>query len=131
MRVRKNAQMADLLIHNAGLLATVDDQRRELRGGWVAITEGIISAVGASTDPLPEAKEVLDATDHLVTPGLVNTHHHLYQNLTRAYSPMTSKPLFGWLQALYPLWTANLDEEAVYTAAWVGLAELALGGCKR
>ena len=129
MRVRKNAQMADLLIRNAGLLATVDDQRRELRGGWVAITDGIISAVGASTDPLPEAAEVLDATDHLVTPGLVNTHHHLYHNLTRAYAPMTSKPLFGWLQALYPLWTANLDEEAVYTAAWVGLAELALGGC--
>jgi len=120
---------ADLLIHNAGLLATVDQQRRELRGGWLAISDGVITAIGASTDPVPDATNVIDATDDLVTPGLVNTHHHLYQNLTRAYAPMTSAPLFGWLQALYPLWTANLDEEAVYTAAWVGLAELALGGC--
>jgi cytosine/adenosine deaminase-related metal-dependent hydrolase len=60
---------------------------------------------------------------------LVNTHHHLYQNLTRAYAPMTNVALFGWLQTLYPLWTANLDEEAVYHAAFVGLVELALSGC--
>ena len=121
--------MADLLIRNAGLLATVDADRRELRGGWIAITDGLISAIGSSTDPTPEADSVIDATDQLVTPGLINTHHHLYQNLTRAWSPMTDKPLFGWLQALYPTWTANLDEEAVHTAAWVGLAELALSGC--
>ena len=71
---------------------------------------------------------MLDATDCLVTPGLVNTHHHLFQNLTRAYPPMTDKPLFGWLQSLYPLWRA-LDTEAAYLSAWVGLAELALSGC--
>ncbi|MBX2824727.1 MAG: 8-oxoguanine deaminase, partial [Gammaproteobacteria bacterium] len=75
------------------------------------------------------ASTSLSAEGGLVTPGLVNTHHHLWQNLTRAYTPMTSAPLFGWLQTLYPLWTANIDEEAVYTAAWVGLAELALSGC--
>ena len=63
-----------------------------------------------------------------MTPGLVNTHHHLFQNLTRAYPPMTDKPLFGWLQSLYPLWSA-IDTEAVYLSAWVGLAELALSGC--
>ena len=72
--------------------------------------------------------QVLDATDCLVTPGLVNTHHHLFQNLTRAYPPMTDKPLFGWLQSLYPLWSA-LDTEGAYLSAWVGLAELALSGC--
>ena len=60
--------------------------------------------------PPPAAQQVLDATDCLVTPGLVNTHHHLFQNLTRAYPPMTDKPLFGWLQSLYPLWSA-LDTE--------------------
>ncbi len=65
----------------------------------------------------------------MVTPGLINTHHHLFQNLTRAYPPMTSAPLFGWLQTLYPIWTRNLDEEAAYISAWVGLAELALSGC--
>ena len=64
---------------------------------------------------------MIDATDCLVTPGLVNTHHHIFQNLTRAYPPMTDKPLFGWLQSLYPLWAA-IDEEAVYasrrSSAW-------------
>jgi cytosine/adenosine deaminase-related metal-dependent hydrolase len=70
----------------------------------------------------------LSAAGCLVTPGLVNTHHHLYQNLTRAYPPMTSAPLFGWLQTLYPLWR-QMDEEASYVSAWVGLAELALSGC--
>ena len=121
--------MTDLLIHNAALVATVDADRRELAGGWVAVTDGLVSGVGSSTDPEPAATRVIDADGCLVTPGLVNTHHHLYQNLTRAYTPMTSAPLFGWLQALYPLWTAAIDEESEFLAAWVGLAELALSGC--
>ncbi len=120
--------MADLLIHNARLVATVDEQRRELAGGWVAVTGNLVEAVGASTDPVPTATIVIDAADCLVTPGLVNTHHHIYQNLTRAYPGMTDKPLFGWLQSLYPLWRA-IDEESVYASAFVGLAELALSGC--
>ena len=124
----KSENMADLLIENALVVATVDDARRELKGGWVAITNGLISGVGSSLDAKPSAREKLDATDCLVTPGLVNTHHHMYQNLTRAYPPMTDKPLFGWLQSLYPLWRA-IDEEAVYVSAYVGLAELALSGC--
>ena len=120
--------MADLLIRNARLLATLDADRRELASGWVAIDGGRISAVGAGSDPEPSAIETVDAGDCLVTPGLINTHHHIFQNLTRAYPPMTDKPLFGWLQSLYPLWRA-IDEEAVYASAFVGLAELALGGC--
>ena len=63
-----------------------------------------------------------------MTPGLINTHHHIYQNLTRAYRPATVASLFDWLTALYPLWS-RLDEEAAYVSAWIGLAELALGGC--
>jgi cytosine/adenosine deaminase-related metal-dependent hydrolase len=120
--------MTDLLIRNARLLATLDAQRRELAGGWVAITGGFVEAVGTSTDPEPAAATVIDAGGCLVTPGLVNSHHHIFQNLTRAYPPMTDKPLFGWLQSLYPLWE-SIDEEAVYASAFVGLAELALGGC--
>ena len=120
--------MSDLLIRNARCVATVDAQRRELAGGWVAVTGGLIDAVGGAADPAPEAEEVIDAAECLVTPGLVNTHHHIYQNLTRAYPPMTDKPLFGWLQSLYPLWRA-IDEESVYASAFVGLAELALSGC--
>ncbi|NBR01096.1 MAG: 8-oxoguanine deaminase, partial [Actinobacteria bacterium] len=118
---------ADLLIRN-GYVATVDGARRELDGGWVAITGGFITGVGSSADAPPEAAETLDASGCLVTPGLVNTHHHLYQNLTRAFPPMTNAPLFGWLQTLYPLWRA-LDEEGAHVSAWIGLAELALSGC--
>ena len=104
----------------------MDDNRREIRDGWVAITNGFVSAIGSGAPPA--AKQVVDATDCLVTPGLVNTHHHLYQNLTRAFPPMTNAPLFGWLQTLYPLWR-TLDEESAHVSAWVGLAELALSGC--
>ncbi len=131
--------MSTLLLRNAHLVATMDDDRRELAGGWVLIDEAAhtgrpstILALGSHRDVVPPAgdehRRVIDCSDCLVTPGLVNTHHHIYQNLTRAYPPMTGKPLFGWLQTLYPLWSA-LDEAAVYTSAYVGLAELALSGC--
>ena len=119
---------ADLLVANAKLVATCDGSRRELPGGWVAITGGLISGVGSSLDPAPAAVSVLDAAGCLVTPGLINTHHHIYQNLTRSYGPAINGTLFQWLAALYPLW-ARIDEEAAYLSAWVGLAELALGGC--
>jgi len=92
----------------------------------VAVRDGFITATGTGTPP--PARETIDATDCLVTPGLVNVHHHLYQNLTRAYGPMTDSALFGWLRTLYPLWSA-LDEESAHVSAWVGLAELALAGC--
>ena len=124
-----NNNLADLLVKDASLMATVDKDRREITSGWLAITDGVICAIGGTRDTMPDARQTLSAQDCLVTPGLVNTHHHLFQNMTRAYTPMTSKPLFGWLQTLYPLWTENLDEESVYTAAWIGLAELALSGC--
>ena len=118
--------VADLVIANARSVATMDGARREISGGWVAITDGLVSGVGDG--PAPEAAKTIDATDCLVTPGLINTHHHLYQNLTRAFPAMTDKPLFGWLQSLYPLWRA-IDTESVHVSAWVGLAELALSGC--
>jgi cytosine/adenosine deaminase-related metal-dependent hydrolase len=118
----------DLLVTGAKLVATCDAGARELTGGWVAITDGLISGIGAAGDPAPPARETLDASNCLVTPGLVNTHHHMYQNLTRSYAPAINGSLFSWLTALYPLW-AGLDEEAAYLSAWVSLAELALGGC--
>ncbi|MBC6463488.1 amidohydrolase family protein, partial [Actinomadura sp. HBU206391] len=119
---------ADLLVRSASLVATCDDRRRELAGGWVAVTDGLITGVGAAGDPEPAALRTLEAGGCLVTPGLINTHHHLYQNLTRAYAPAVNGSLFEWLTALYPVWSA-IDEEASYLSAWVGLAELALGGC--
>jgi cytosine/adenosine deaminase-related metal-dependent hydrolase len=117
--------VTDLVIRNARCVATLDAERRELDGGWVAITGGLIEAVG--TGVVPPAGSVIDASDCLVTPGLINAHHHIYQNLTRASPTMTDKPLFGWLQSLYPLWRA-IDTESVHVSAWVGLAELALSG---
>jgi len=116
--------IADLLVRDAKLVAACDDARRELPGGWVAITGGVITGVGAAADPAPEAATTLDASGCLVTPGLINTHHHMYQNLTRSYGPAINGPLFSWLAVLYPLW-ARIDEEAAYLSAWVGLAELA------
>jgi cytosine/adenosine deaminase-related metal-dependent hydrolase len=118
---------ADLLVRSATLLATCDGESRELAGGWVAVTDGLISGVGSAADPEPPARKVLEAGGCLVTPGLVNTHHHLYQNLTRSYAPVAGGTLFEWLTGLYPLWSA-VDEETSYLSAWVGLAELALGG---
>jgi cytosine/adenosine deaminase-related metal-dependent hydrolase len=119
---------ADLLVTNATLVATMDEERRELAGGWVAITDGLVSALGSSLEEPPAATRTLDASGCLVTPGLVNTHHHIFQNLTRSYRPVVNGSLFTWLRGLYPIW-ANLDEEAVYLAAWIGCAELLLGGC--
>jgi cytosine/adenosine deaminase-related metal-dependent hydrolase len=120
--------VVDLLVRDAALVATCDAERRELPGGWVAVTDGVVVGVGpAGTEP-SHALRTIRADGCLVTPGLVNTHHHIYQNLTRAYRPATASNLFGWLTTLYPIW-AGLDEEAAYLSAWVGLAELALGGC--
>ena len=128
----RHAGAMDVLIRNADLIATVDDQRREIRGGWIALTGNLITGIGG-TENAPSAAEiggatVIDAAGCLVTPGLVNTHHHIYQNLTRAYLPATNGTLFQWLTTLYPVWS-QLDEEAAYISAWIGLAELALGGC--
>ncbi len=119
----------DLVVENAQMIATVDTDRREIPDGWIAVTDGFISAIGSAGETPPESARRISAVDCLVTPGLINTHHHLFQNLTRAWEPMTGRSLFGWLQSLYPTWTTNIDEESQFSATWVGLAELALSGC--
>jgi hypothetical protein len=115
----------DLLVKGAGLL--VVDGDREIPGGWVAVTNGRVTGVGTPGSE-PEASTTLSAAGRLVTPGLVNTRHHLYQNLTRSYAPAVNGTLFDWRTTLYPLWAA-LDEEAAYVSAYVGMAELLMGGC--
>ena len=114
--------MATLLAN--AWVATMDDAGSEHRDGWVLVEDGIVAAVGAG--PSPAADSRVDLTGAVVTPGLVNTHHHLYQTLTRARAQEAD--LFTWLKALYPVW-ARLDAEAEYAAARTGLAELALSGC--
>jgi 8-oxoguanine deaminase len=120
--------MPTLLVRNAAVLVTMDGQRRELAGGGLFIRDGWIEQVGPSETLPTEADEVLDLSGHVVFPGLVNTHHHLYQTLTRAVPAAQDANLFNWLTTLYPIW-ANLTPEAVYVSALTGLAELALSGC--
>jgi len=105
-------------------VVTMDDERNEHPGGWLLVADGFVQRAGAGTRP--EADEVVDLGGAVLTPGLINTHHHLWQNLTRARAQ--DENLFGWLQALYPVW-ARIDAEAEYAAARCGLAELALSGC--
>jgi cytosine/adenosine deaminase-related metal-dependent hydrolase len=118
--------LVDLVVRDAELVATMDGGT-ELAGGWVAVHDGLVWGVGLPGSE-PSARRTIRADGCLVTPGLVNTHHHIYQNLTRSFAPAVRAGLFDWLRALYPHW-ARIDEEAVYLSAYVGLAELALGGC--
>ncbi|MEM9140090.1 MAG: amidohydrolase family protein, partial [Pseudomonadota bacterium] len=120
--------MASLLILNAQVLVTMDRTRREIAGGWLFARDGEISALGGSGGEayVAMADQVIDAKGCLVTPGLVNTHHHLCQNLTRTIAQ--DAPLFGWLTTLYPIW-ARMGPDAVRISAMLGLSELALSGC--
>ncbi len=120
--------MGTLLVRHAAVLVTMDDARREIADGGLFARDGWIERVGPTGD-LPEtADEVLDLRGHLVAPGLVNTHHHLYQSLTRALPAAQDVALFDWLRTLYPIW-ARLDPEALRLATTVGLLELAHSGC--
>jgi len=120
--------MSTLLVKNAHILVTMDDLRREIRGGGLFIRDGFIEQAGA-TDQLPAtADEVLDLTDHILLPGLVNTHHHFYQTLTRAIPAAQNANLFHWLKTLYPIW-AKMTPEDIRLSTQTALAELALTGC--
>jgi cytosine/adenosine deaminase-related metal-dependent hydrolase len=105
-------------------VVVMDDAGTEHQQGWVLTEDGFVVETGGGEEP--EAEERVDLGGAVVTPGLVNTHHHLYQTLTRARAQQAD--LFTWLQTLYPVW-AQLDEDAEYAAASTGLAELALSGC--
>ncbi|WP_299292750.1 8-oxoguanine deaminase [uncultured Tateyamaria sp.] len=117
--------MTELLIRGARHLVTMDDTRRVLQACDILIRDGVVAAIGAG---LRTTGEVIAAQDCVVTPGLVNTHHHLYQTLTRAVPAAQNALLFGWLQTLYPIW-ARFTPDHMYVSAQIGLAELALSGC--
>ena len=120
--------MATLLIKNANLLVAMDAQRREIPDGAVFVRDNVIEEVGGSIELPATADEVIDARDQIVIPGLVNTHHHMYQTLTRALPAVQDCELFGWLQGLYPIW-ANLTPEMVRVSTQTAMAELLLSGC--
>jgi cytosine/adenosine deaminase-related metal-dependent hydrolase len=104
----------------------MDKQRREINDGGLFVRDNIIEQVGKTVDLPATADTVLDMSGHIVLPGLINTHHHLYQSLTRVIAQ--DADLFTWLKTLYPIW-ARLNDEAVYISTLTGLAELALSGC--
>jgi len=124
------APASTLLITNAEVIVTMDDTRRELRGASLLVRGAQIDAIWpAGTMPAgTTADEVIDATGHAVLPGLVNTHHHMYQSLTRAIPAAQDAELFSWLKTLYPIW-AGLTPEMVQVSTQVAMAELLLSGC--
>ncbi len=117
--------MSETLIRNAGVIVTMDDDRRELADADLLIRDGVVVDLGYG---LNTTGDVVEAGGCVVTPGLVNTHHHLYQTLTRAVPGAQDALLFGWLQTLYPIWS-RFGPEHMYVSALTGLSELALSGC--
>ncbi|HLC33740.1 MAG TPA: 8-oxoguanine deaminase [Anaerolineales bacterium] len=120
--------MPTLLVRHAKVLVTMNDRREEILDGGFFAREGWIEHVGQSRALPQEADHVLDLTGHVVIPGMVNTHHHLYQTLTRAVPAAQDADLFHWLKTLYPIW-ARMTPQAIRASTQVGLAELALSGC--
>ncbi|MBD2021083.1 8-oxoguanine deaminase [Leptolyngbya sp. FACHB-36] len=121
--------MPTLLVKNIHTLVTMDADRHEIRHGAIFVRDNVIEQVGTTTELPQTADEVLDLRDrHVVLPGLVNTHHHFFQCLTRAVPAAQSCDLFNWLKTLYPIWS-NLTAEGVYISAQLAAAELMLSGC--
>lgn len=118
-------EQLDLVIRDAELLVTMSGE--EIAGGWVGIADGVVREVGGS-ERVPPARDTLDARGCLVTPGLINTHHHMFQNLSRAYAPASGLSMDAWFEVHRGIWAA-IGEESAYLSAWVAMAELLLGGC--
>lgn len=120
--------MGTLLIQNASIVITMDDERRKVNNGAIFVKDNIIQQIG-KTDELPQTADVvIDAKGLTILPGLINTHHHFYQTLTRAVPGAQDEELFDWLVRLYPIW-GELDNEAVYISTLTAMAELILSGC--
>ncbi|WP_017775977.1 8-oxoguanine deaminase [Paraburkholderia kururiensis] len=117
-----------LLVKHADVLVTMDGARREIRDGGLYVEGNRIVAVGPTSELPADADEVLDLRGHIVIPGLVNTHHHMYQSLTRAVPAAQNAELFGWLTSLYRVW-ANLSPEMIEVSTLTAMAELLLSGC--
>jgi cytosine/adenosine deaminase-related metal-dependent hydrolase len=117
-----------LLLKNADVIVTMDAARTELKSGWIHVREGKIVALGQGEAPPAKVDEVVDLAGRLVCPGLINTHHHMFQSLTRAVPSAQNASLFGWLQALYPIWS-RLTPEMIRVSTQIAMAELLLSGC--
>jgi len=123
-----NAHNQTLLIKNSDLLITMNGHRDEIKSGGLFIRNGFIEQVGSSSELPKTADEIVDLSGHIVMPGLINTHHHFYQTLTRAVPAAQNSNLFNWLKTLYPIW-ARMNPEDIRISTMTALAELALSGC--
>ncbi len=121
--------MTTLLVKNIHTLVTMDSDKREIRNAAMIVRDNVIEQIGTSEELPQTADEILDLHDrHIVLPGLINTHHHFYQTLTRVVPSAQNCDLFNWLKTLYPLW-ANLTSEGIFVSAQIAAAELILSGC--
>ena len=120
--------MTTLLVKNAEEVITMDSDRRRVPGGGLFVRDNVIEQVGPTGDLPDEADEIIDAKDKVILPGLVNTHHHFYQTLTRAVPGAQDEELFDWLVRLYPIW-GEMTDEAVYVSTLTAAAEMILSGC--
>ena len=120
--------MSTILLKNAKVILTMDKKRREINNGSIFIRDGFIEKIGETTEITETADEVIDVQNMLLMPGLVNTHHHFYQTLTRAVPAAQDVNLFNWLKTLYPIW-AGMTPEDIFISTKTALAEMALSGC--
>jgi cytosine/adenosine deaminase-related metal-dependent hydrolase len=120
--------MRSLLIRNADVVVTMDSARREIAHGGIFIEGNRIVAVGSGDELPTNADEILDLSGHIVVPGLINTHHHMFQSLTRVVPASQNEELFGWLTNLFPIW-AKLTPEMIFVSTQIAMAELLLSGC--
>lgn len=120
--------MPTTLLRHIHTLVTMDETRREIQNGAILIRDNVIEQVGQEADLPDHADQVIDLSRHIVLPGFVNTHHHMFQSLTRAVPDAQNANLFNWLKTLYPIW-ANLTSESIYISALTAMAELILSGC--
>src|ERR1035438_9623303 len=125
--IRAGALASEIVVEQLEVLATMDENNRELSDAWVAIRDGMIVDLGTGdTQDVPGRR--VDGRGLVGIPGLVNTHHHFFQNLTRVLPVAQGMRILDWLAANYQIWS-QLDEEAVYTTARVAVAELLYSGC--
>lgn len=120
--------MSTLLVKNADVIYTLDAKRRTIHNGGIFVRDNVIEQVGPTEELPAKADEVIDAGGMAVLPGLINTHHHFYQTLTRAVPGSQNEELFDWLVRLYPIW-GEMTDEAIYTSTKTAMAEMILSGC--
>ncbi|MHB8135649.1 MAG: 8-oxoguanine deaminase [Anaerolineaceae bacterium] len=123
-----NANNQTLLIKNSDILITMNGHRDEIKSGGLFVRNGFIEQVGLTSELPNTADEIVDLSGHIVLPGLINTHHHFYQTLTRAVPAAQNSNLFNWLKTLYPIW-ARMNPDDIRISTLTALAELALSGC--